>query len=105
MMTKTRKKYDKEFKQKAVELSAARGKAAEIAEELGIKPDLLYRWRREYSHYERNSFPGQGKARLTDQEREIAQLKKELRDAKMERDILKKAISIFSVSDGKSTNS
>jgi len=105
MMTQTRKKYDKEFKQKAVELAAARGNAAEIAEELGIKTDLLYRWRREYNQYEKNSFPGQGKVKMTEQEREIARLKKELRDAKMERDILKKAISIFSVSDGKSTNS
>lgn len=105
MMTQTRKKYDKEFKQKAVELSAARGNAAEIAEELGIKVDLLYRWRREYNEYDKNSFPGQGKMKMTDQEREIARLKKELRDARMERDILKKAISIFSVSDGKSTNS
>jgi transposase len=41
---------------------------------------------------------------MTDLERENARLQKELRDAKMERDILKKAISIFSVSDGKSTN-
>ncbi len=41
---------------------------------------------------------------MTDQEREIARLERELRDAKMERDILKKAISIFSKSDGKSTN-
>jgi transposase len=105
MMTQTRKKYDKEFKQKAVELAAARGNTAEVAEELGIKADLLYRWRREHGQYDKNSFPGQGKAKMTDQEREIAQLKKELRDAKMERDILKKAISIFSVSDGKSTNS
>ena len=41
---------------------------------------------------------------MTDLEREVARLKKELRDAKMERDILKKAVSIFSKSDGKSTN-
>jgi transposase len=41
---------------------------------------------------------------MTDLERENASLKKALRDAKMERDILKKAVSIFSRSDGKSTN-
>ncbi len=104
MMTKTRQKYDREFKQKAVELSYARGNAKEIAEELGILPELLYRWRREYQQYEKNSFPGKGKPKMTDQEREIARLERELRDAKMERDILKKAISIFSKSDGKSTN-
>jgi len=41
---------------------------------------------------------------MTDLEKENARLRKELRDAKMERDILKKALSIFSKSDGKSTN-
>lgn len=104
MMTKTRRKFDRDFKQKAVELSFARGSALEIAEELDIRPELLYRWRREYQRYEKNSFPGQGKPKMTDLERENARLKKELRDAQMERDILKKAVSIFSKSDGKSTN-
>ncbi len=104
MMTTKRKKYDKDYKQKAVELSFARGNAKEIAEELEIEPELLYRWRREYQQYEKNSFPGKGKPKMTDQEREIARLERELRDAKMERDILKKAISIFSKSDGKSTS-
>lgn len=105
MMKKERTYYDREFKQKAVELSYARGNAREIAEELGICPELLYRWRREYEKYQNNSFPGKGKPKLTDLERENARLQKELRDAKMERDILKKAVSIFSRSDGKSTHS
>jgi transposase len=103
-MNQNRKKYDKEFKQKAVELSYARGNATEIADELGIDKGLLYRWRKELKTYEGNSFPGHGTPKLTDLEREVARLRKELRDAKMEREILKKAISIFSVSDGKSTS-
>ena len=41
MMTQ---EYDREFKQKAVELSFTRGSAREIPEELGIRPELLYRW-------------------------------------------------------------
>ncbi|MFO7889746.1 MAG: transposase [bacterium] len=105
MMTQERTFYDREFKQKAVELSYARGNVKEIAEELGIRPELLYRWRREQKKYENNSFPGKGKPKMTDLERENTRLKKELRDAKMERNIFKKAISIFSKSDGKSTNS
>jgi len=104
-MTKQRQFYDQEFKKKAVELSFARGNAKEIAEELEIRPELLYRWRREYQKYEKNSFPGHGKPKMTDLERENAHLQKELREAKMERDILKKAVSIFSRNDGKSTNS
>lgn len=103
-MKQNRKKYDREFKQKAVELSYARGNSTEIAEELGIDKGLLYRWRKELNKYEGNSFPGHGTPKMTDLEREVARLRKELRDAKMERDILKKAISIFSVSDGKSTS-
>jgi len=104
-MYQNRKKYDKEFKQKAVELSYASGNAKEIADELGIDKGLLYRWRKEFKKYEGNSFPGHGTPKMTDLEREVFRLRKELRDVKMEREILKKAISIFSVSDGKSTNS
>jgi len=103
-MNQNRKKYDKEFKQKAVELSYARGNATEIADELGIDKGLLYRWRKELKKYEGNSFPGHGTPKMTDLEREVSRLRKELRDTKMEREILKKAISIFSVSDGKSTS-
>ena len=104
-MRQNRKKFDKEFKQKAVELSYARGNAKEIADELGIGQGLLYRWRKELKQYEGNSFPGHGTPKMTDLEREVVLLRKELRDTRMEREILKKAISIFSVSDGKSTNS
>ena len=104
-MNQYRKKYDKEFKQKAVELSYARGNTKEIADELGIDKGLLYRWRKELKKYEGNSFPGHGTPKMTDLEGENARLRKELRDAKMEREILKKAIIIFSVSDVKSTSS
>ena len=55
---KTRRKYDPEFKQMAVELSKHRTDIKTLAEELEIKPDLLYRWRREAS--QGTSFPGQG---------------------------------------------
>ena len=42
---------------------------------------------------------------MTEEQKEIVRLKKELRDAQIERDILKKAVSIFSKSDGKYSNS
>lgn len=104
-MTKKRTNYDRDYKEKLVELSYARGNAKQVAEEYGIESALLYRWRNEASKYKKNSFPGKGKPKLTDEEREIVELRKQLRDAEMERDILKKAISIFSKSDGRSTNS
>jgi transposase len=102
---KTRRKYDPEFKQMAVELSKHRNDISALAEELEIKPDLLYRWRREALGPQGTSFPGQGNPKQTPEEKEIARLKKELREAQLERDILKKAVSIFSKSDGKYSNS
>lgn len=102
---KTRRKYDREFKQMAVDLSKHRKDIGALAEELEIKPYLLYRWRREALGPQGTSFPGQGNPKQTVEEKEIAKLKKELREAQLERDILKKAVSIFSKSDGKHSNS
>lgn len=102
---KKRRKYDQEFKQMAVELSKHREDIRALAEELEIRPDLLYRWRREALQYQGASFPGQGNPKQTEEEKEITRLKKELREAQLERDILKKAVSIFSKSDGKYSNS
>lgn len=103
-MKTTRKIYSKEFKQKAVELSAVRGNVHEIAQELGIRSSQLYRWRRELSASPSLAFSGNGKKQLTEEQKELALLKRELADVRMERDILKKAVSIFSVRDRKSTN-
>jgi len=98
---KPRRTYDPEFKQMAVELSHLRDDISKLAEELEIKPNLLYRWRREAQRAQGGAFPGHGNPKLTEEQKEIANLKKELREAKLERDILKKAVSIFSKSDGK----
>ena len=99
----TRKHHDKEFKLKAVELSYQRDNMVELSSELGIRPELLYRWRTEFNASPKTSFPGNGNAKMTPEEAEIAKLRKELNDVRMERDILKKAIGIFSKSDGKNT--
>jgi transposase len=104
-MAGTRRIYSKEFKQKAVELSDARGSTLEIAYELGIRSDLIYRWRIELQGKPQLAFSGNGNQQLTEEQRELARLKRELDDVKMERDILKKAVSIFSASDRKSINS
>ena len=79
-----------------MELSYARGSVVEICRELDIPTSVLSRWRGESDTYGRNSFPGKGNPKLTDEQLEIAELKKRLRDAELERDILKKAIAIFS---------
>tara|TARA_B100000745_G_C19855132_1_gene284236 strand:+ start:216 stop:524 length:309 start_codon:yes stop_codon:yes gene_type:complete len=100
-----RRVYSKEFKRKAVELSNLRGNAREVATELGISAKLLYRWRSEMRDNPSLAFSGNGNKQLTEEQKEMARLKKELADVKMERDILKKAVGIFSVSDRKSTGS
>lgn len=89
----TRRKYDKQFKIDAVNmLNSGEKTASEVARNLGIRPDLISRWKREFEQQDKKAFTGQGNPR----DEEIARLKKELADAKMERDILKKAMAIFS---------
>ena len=104
-MTEERKKYDKEFKLTVVELSLLRGKVKEVAEEYGIDPQMLSSWRSQYKNHKEIAFPGNGKKMQTESEKEISRLQKELAGARMERDILKKAISIFSSSDRKNMRS
>ena len=101
----TRRKFTREFKLKAVELSYQRENVKELADELSIRPELLYRWRGEFASLEGGSFPGNGKKKLTAEESELDRLRKELADVRMERDILKKAVGIFSKGDGRYSNS
>lgn len=87
-----RRTYTKEFKIEAVKLSDAEDvSVAQVAEELGIRPKLLYRWRSELREEGEQAFPGQGKAK----DEEVAELKRELLRVRQERDILKKALSVF----------
>ncbi|MDB9930044.1 transposase [Cyclobacteriaceae bacterium] len=93
------------FKLTVVELSLLRGKVKEVAEEYGIDPQMLSSWRSQYKNHKEIAFPGNGKKMQTEAEKEISRLQKELADARMERDIEKKAISIFSSSDRKNMRS
>ena len=93
-----RRRYDEEFKRNAVELTYNSGKTvSQVARDLGIDITMLGRWRREQARYGDRAFPGVGKQRRgTDLEEENRRLKKELAIAQEERDILKKAMAIFS---------
>jgi transposase len=83
--------YTSEFKEQAVKLSYVSGKSvAETAADLGLPTNMLHRWRREAKQIGQ-VFPGHGKAR----DEEMAELKKRLKQAELERDILKKAVSFF----------
>jgi len=98
-MTKTRKIYDSAFKEKAVQLSKERKNISELARELGITAPQLYKWRKEQEEFGTGSFPGNGNLKQTLEQEHIAALEKKLKDAELERDILKKAIGIFSKND------
>ena len=90
------KKYENDFKIMIVELLESGRKVKEISDEYSINGGIIRRWRREY---EAKSGDFSKKREISQQEQELKMLKKELRNAKMERDILKKAVSIFSKSD------
>lgn len=90
-----RKVYDKEFKRDTVRLIIQGGRPTSVvAKDLGINPNVIYRWVRQYREDSENSFPGKGHQKPA--EEELRKLKKQLADVTEERDILKKAISIFS---------
>jgi len=101
----TRRSYDKEFKKMVVELHKSGKSSYEIARELDIPGDMVRRWSREYKSNGDRSFAGNGKPILSPEQREIAELKKALKEAQIERDILKKAVCIFSKSDNKYSGS
>ena len=95
-MDNKKRQFTQEFKKEAVEYSLTSGKTAEeAAQDLGISPHNLKRWRFQYRKDGELAFPGHGKENLTPQEAENRRLKKELQNTQIERDILKKALAIF----------
>ncbi|KEO73732.1 transposase, partial [Anditalea andensis] len=67
-MNKERRTFDVEFKKMAVELHMSGKTSTVVGEELGIGPDLVRRWTREFKFGEKQSFPGKGKQHLTDEQ-------------------------------------
>ena len=95
MTTRPRRKYDREFKVEAVKLVTERGTSiAEAARNLGIHENLLRTWKKKYEEDTVDSFPGKGN--LKPQDEQLRRLRKKLADVEEERDILKKALAIFS---------
>ena len=101
-MTLIRRKYTKEQKLEIVKLSLEEGqRIVDLAERFDISSGTIYNWRSKYFKYDKAAFPGHGNKTMTEDQREVAALKKELKEARLERDILKKAVSIFSKGDSK----
>lgn len=103
-MSKARRTYPSEFKREAVKLAQTSGKTmADLERELGISKGILKQWVRAAQQDGEQAFPGHGHLK-TDEER-VRQLERELALVKEERDILKKAIAIFSQTSKRSIGS
>jgi transposase len=90
-----RRRFDKQFKLDALRLiQDSERPLAEIARELGVHPNVLYRWRDQLLADPDQAFPGKGKLKPDDEE--LRRLRRELDMVKEERDILKKALAVFS---------
>jgi len=79
-----RRKYDDEFKRQALQMIANGQTVRCVARSLGIGENLLHKWKHA------------ARASASPEEREVSELRASLRQVEMERDILKKALSIFS---------
>jgi len=94
---KKRKSFTREFKLEAVRLLEEGDKApADLARELGVRRNQLYKWKEATDQKGKDVFPGQGRrAGAKTQTEEISRLKRELAKAKEDVEILKKAAAFF----------
>ena len=94
-MGEKRRQYTKEFKVEAVRLIVEEGRRiSEVSRELGISEALLGRWKKKSEEGKVDPFPGKG--RLSPEDGELRRLRRENKRLRMEHDILKKAVAIFS---------
>jgi transposase len=89
------RKYDREFKMEAVRMALEPGiRAKDVERRLGIGTGVLSRWKRQLNNDGLQAFPGKG--HLKPEDEELRHLKRECERLRRERDILKKAVAIFS---------
>lgn len=88
-MPNTRRRYDEEFKKRAVELSYSEGRTVSgTAESLGISVSILHRWRKQYTS-------DGDKTKMASQQEELARLRRKNAELMEENEILKKASAYF----------
>ena len=89
------KRYDKEFKIETIRLASEPGNTqAGIERDLGIGQGVISRWKRQLRKDGEHAFPGKGRLKAPDEE--MRRIKRENERLRRERDILKKAVAIFS---------
>lgn len=81
-----KKSYDKEFKRQVVQMIQDEGKAvAQVAKELGLHDNTVYRWIAEIKQDGQQAFPGSGQLKPDD--KALRDLQKQVRDLQEENDI------------------
>ncbi len=94
-MNKERKIYSKEFKLETIELAKSSDKTdTQLEKDLGLSRGSLYNWRKQLDQAGEQAFPGKGNLKADDEY--TRRLERELALVRQERDILKKALAIFS---------
>ncbi len=92
---KEKRYFDREFKHEAIRLmNEGKRTVRDIAKDLGMHPNVLHQWRRTYRADAEQAFPGKG--HMAPAEEEIRRLQRENEALREEKDILKKALAIFS---------
>ncbi len=92
---RTRRTFPREFKEEAVRMVTEGGhRLSQVARDLELDPKLIRRWREELKQEGAQAFPGKGHQKPEDEE--LRRLHREIARLQEERDILKKALAIFS---------
>ena len=96
-MSKLQKRYTKKEKLEIVSLSLDSGESVKsLSVRFGVSENTIYNWRSQYMKHEESAFPGKGNKAMSESERRIAELERQLKEKELEVEILKKAVHIFS---------
>jgi transposase len=94
-MARVRRQFSAEYKREAVRLVEDGRAVLDVARSLGVRVDVLRRWRRELATTADAAAAFSGHGKLTSQDEEIRRLRRELEVARQERDFLKQATVFF----------
>ena len=96
-MSKIQKRYTKAEKLEIVSLSLEENEnVKDLSIRFGVSENTIYNWRSKYAKHKEASFPGKGNKTMSESERKISDLEKQLKEKELEVEILKKAVHIFS---------
>ncbi|MFK5955368.1 MAG: transposase [Planctomycetota bacterium] len=92
MTKRKRRTFTPEQKAQALRLAEELGNVSQASRDLGMPPELIYRWRKQA---EIDAGRGPSEALTTDEKKELTKLRREVKTLRMERDFLKKATAYF----------